>query len=389
MKKIKVIHPITRLILGGAQQNTMETCDHLNRDRFEASIISGPETGAEGSLIPEIRRRGIPLTLLPEIVRRPAPARDFLAVKKMAQIFKKEKPHIVHTHSSKTGILGRWAAKMAGVPVILHTVHGWGHHVYKKRLYQKLFTFLEQKSAQITDTLIVVADINARDGLKDGIGTPDQYRTIHSCIDLNTFAARSTATAEIKAALGLKPDCRIIGTVGRLSAQKNPLDFVRTAEKVKKALPNTQFLFVGDGPLRPETESRIRASGLSDDIVLTGLRTDVPELLGCMDVFILTSLWEGLPRVIPQAMACGLPVAANAVDGVCEVIEDGINGFLIPPGDTGQMAERIVRILEEDALRQRLIRKGEETAAKRFSLADMIQKLEALYEERLLIRGIQ
>lgn len=389
MEKIKVIHPITRLILGGAQQNTIDTCDRLNRDRFAASIIAGPETGAEGSLISEVRQRDIPLILLPEIVRRPAPLKDLMAVKQMADIFKKEKPHIVHTHSSKTGILGRWAARIAGVPIIIHTVHGWGHHVYKKLFYQKLFTFLEQKSARITDTLIVVSSANSRDGLKDGIGRPDQYRTIHSCIDLEVFAAENSRTAQMKKALGLNPDGRVVGTVGRLSRQKNPLDFVRTADKVKKQFPSTQFVFVGDGPLRRETETLIKAAGLTGDIVLTGLRTDIPELLRCMDVFILTSLWEGLPRVIPQAMACGVPVAANAVDGVCEVIEDGINGFLIPPGNTDLMAAQIVRILKEDSLRQTFIRKGQETAGKRFSLTDMIQKLEALYEERLLLKGIQ
>ncbi len=388
MKKIKVIHPITRLILGGAQQNTMETCAGLNKNRFEASIISGPDTGPEGELISEVKKRGIPLTIMPEIVRQPDPVKDFLAVKKMADLFKREKPHIVHTHSSKTGVLGRWAARAANVPIIIHTVHGWGHHVYKKVLYKKLFTFLERRSAKISDKLIVVSSTNSRDGLRDGIGEPNQYTTIHSCINLDEFTGVFSDPAETRKKLGINPQSRLVGTVGRLSQQKNPLDFIRVAKKVKKELPDTQFVFVGDGPLRSESEKLIEESGLSKDIFLPGLRTDVPDLLCCMDVFILTSLWEGLPRVIPQAMACGLPVVANAVDGICEVIDDQKNGFLIPPGDISLMSARIVSLLKDEQLKQKICQNGTETARKDFSLSDMVQKLEDLYEELIINKGL-
>jgi len=389
MKKIKVIHSITRLVLGGAQQTAMEICEGLNRDRFEVSIISGAETGPEGELISEVRKRGISLTIMPEIVRAPDPVKDLLAVVKMTAFFKKEKPHIVHTHSSKTGILGRWAAKAANVPIIIHTVHGWGHHVYKNRLYKNLFTFLERRTAKISDKLIVVSSTNSIDGLRDGIGESGQYTTIHSCINLDEFTNVSSDPAETRKKLGINPDSRLVGTVGRLSPQKNPLDFIRTAEKVKKELPDTQFIYVGDGPLRNETEKLVKETGLSEDVFLPGLRTDVPDLLCCMDVFILTSLWEGLPRVIPQAMACRLPVVANAVDGVCEIIDDKRNGFLILPGDISLMSERVISLLKNEQLKQKISQKGMETARKDFSLTDMVQKLEDLYEEFAFKKGLK
>ena len=389
MKKIKIIHPITRLILGGAQQNTMETCNHLNPDRFSAQIISGADTGPEGELISEVRQRGIPLTIIPELIRAPHPVKDFIALKKMTAYFKAEKPHIVHTHSSKAGILGRWAARRAGVPVIVHTVHGWGQNKYQSFMKRNLFVFLEKRAEKITDRLIVVSYLNAEKGLKDKIGSQEKYTTIHSSIDINLFGNCGSDIKSLKKKLGLNPEAPVVGTVGRFSEQKNPCDFVRMAAAVKKKVPEAEFIIVGDGPLRFETENFIKTLGLSKDIVIPGLRTDIAALIGCMDVFVLTSLWEGLPRVIPQAMAGGVPVVANAVDGVCEVIREGENGFVVQPGEVSLMAEKIVKLLLNSSLKKDIGRRGRQTAEKEFSLKDMIDKIENLYEELLAGKAVR
>lgn len=383
MSKIKVIHPITRLILGGAQQNTMETCAYLDPSRFEPLIISGPETGSEGEIISEVRRRKIPLTIIPELIRKPDPIKDVSALKKMVGLFKSEKPHIVHTHSSKAGILGRWAARLAGVPVIVHTVHGWGHHAYQSSLVKNLYKFLERRTVPFTDKLIVVSHLNTEKGLRDNIGTKEKYITIHSSININEFTSVSGDMTRLKKELGLDPERPVIGTIGRLSPQKNPLDFVRVAAAVKKSVPEAQFLFVGDGTLRRETEKLCAELKIADDVFLPGVRTDIPRLLRCMDIFILTSLWEGLPRVIPQAMAAELPVVANAVDGVGEVIEDGANGFLIPPHTVPLMAEKIILLLRDTGLRQAMGQRGRTTAEREFSVWEMIKKIEYLYETLL------
>jgi glycosyltransferase involved in cell wall biosynthesis len=389
MEKIKVTHLITRLIVGGAQQNTLETCAHLNTDRFAAQIISGPQTGSEGEIITDVRRRGIALTIIPELVRELHPLKDFIALRKLVTLFKNERPHIVHTHSSKAGILGRRAARSAGVPIIIHTVHGWGHHPYQKPLIRRLYITLERNAERFTDALIAVSRATVEKGLQDHIGTKEKYRVIHSCINLDDFTACSGAGAAVKKSLGIDPDSLVVGTVSRLSQQKNPLDFIRMAALVKQEVPESKFLFIGDGSLRPAAKGLIQELNLTGDVSLAGLRRDIPELLRCMDVFTLTSLWEGLPRVIPQAMAAGLPVIANEVEGAAEVVRDGVNGFLIPPHDVQRMAQRVIQLLQDKNLRITMAAKGRETALMEFSLRDMIQKIEALYCELLARKGIR
>jgi len=388
MSKTKVIHPITRLVLGGAQQNTMETCALLDPARFDAQIIAGPETGPEGDIISEVRRRNIPLTILPGLVFRPDPVNDFRALRGMQLLFQREKPHIVHTHSSKAGILGRWAARLAGVPVIVHTVHGWGHHPYQQVLMRNLYKFLERRTVVFTDKLIAVSSLNIEKGLRDGIGTADKYVTIHSSINLDDFTNVTVDAAALKRSLGMDPQRPVVGTVGRFTPQKNPLDFVRVAARVRERIPGAQFLFIGDGALRQETEKLRAELRLTEDMFLPGMRPDVPQILRCMDVFILTSLWEGLPRVIPQAMAAGLPVVANGVDGVCEVIDEGKNGFIIPPHNIELMADKILLLLSDGTLREHMGARGKTTAQQEFSVVEMVKKIEALYEELLSKKGI-
>ena len=388
MQKIKVINPITRLIVGGAQETVIETCACINKDRFETQIVAGAQTGPEGELISEAKKRQIPLTLIPELVREINPVKDLIAAYKLVKMFKREQPHIVHTHSSKTGIIGRWAARLAGVPVIVHTVHGWGHHPYQQPLIQKIYIFAEQKTVPFTDKLIAVSTLNVEKGLKDHIGTREKYVVIHSCINLDDFSRPRVDPLSLRKALGLDAASPVVGTVSRLSKQKNPLDFVRMAAQVKRDIPTAQFLFVGDGPLRAETEALIRELHLEQDIILAGLRMDVPDLLHAMDIFTLTSLWEGLPRVIPQAMMAGLPVVANNVDGNAEIIRDGVNGFLTPSGNISLMAERIVRLFQDQPLKQAIVAQGRETAAQEFSLHDMVKKIATLYDELLTLKGI-
>ncbi len=388
METIKVIHCITRLILGGAQQNTMETCQHLNKKRFKTSIISGNQTGPEGEIIPEVRGKKIPLIIIPELLREPNPVKDIIALKKMVRIFKQQRPHIVHTHSSKAGILGRWAAKIAGVPIIIHTVHGWGHHGHQHPLKRAFFIFLERKSERITDKLIVVSSLNAEKGLKDRIGKRNKYKTIHSSINLATYQESTCDIPGLKKQLGLSTERPVVGTVARFSSQKNPGDFVRVAALVKEKMPGVQFMFVGDGPLRKETEEMIKKFNLSQDVILPGLRTDIPDILKCMDVFILTSLWEGLPRVIAQAMASGVPVIANDVDGAREVINHGRNGFLTAPKDVSLMTDLVVKLLQDPDLCGKISEEGKITAQSEFSLTDMISEIERLYESLLAEKSV-
>lgn len=384
---IKVLHPITRLIIGGAQENTMLTAHLLNKAVWDVTVVSGPQTGSEGSLIETVQEREIALILEPTLVREVNPVKDFLALVRLTQLIRRGKYTIVHTHSSKAGILGRWAAKLAGVPVIVHTVHGWGHHDRQHPLVRAYYILLEKITLPITDKLIAVTSKDIDKGLRDGIGKADHYTVIRSGIELNRFGHPQVPREETRAAWGIPQDATVIGSVTRLSPQKAPLDFVRAAALVAQRYPATYFMLVGDGPLRAEVEQLAAELGIADRLVLTGLRRDVPELLAAFDIFALSSLWEGLPRVLPQAMASALPVVATACDGSAEAIEDGVNGFLVPPGEPTVLAERLCRLLEQPGLTKQMGAAGY-ARVQEFSDRGMVNAIAALYAELLTAKGI-
>ncbi len=381
----RVLHPITRLIIGGAQENTMYTAAMLNKERFSVEILSGPQTGSEGSLIEEVRSRGVPLTIFPDLVRQVSPFHDLRALSQMARFIRRGKFQIVHTHSSKAGILGRMAARLAGTPVIVHTVHGWSFHDYMSPTVRQIYMLLERWMASFTTTLIAVTKRDIDKGLQAGIGAPDDYHLIRSAIPLDEFDPARYDRCAIRQELGIPTDAVVIGNVGRFSQQKNPLEWIRVAGSVARSHPQTRFLLVGDGPLRGEVESSLMQENLAGRTVLTGLRRDTPRLLAAMDVFMLTSLWEGLPRVLPQALSMGIPVLANKVDGIEEAVQEGISGYLCEPGNIELMAERCKRLVDHPEIRQEMGIRGRRLARDEFDLNSMIADIETLYN-RLLER---
>jgi glycosyltransferase involved in cell wall biosynthesis len=380
---IRVLHPITRLIVGGAQENTMYTAALLDKQRFHVEVLSGPQTGSEGSLIEEVRQRGIPLTIFPDLLRQISPINDLKAFWKMKRFIQLGGYTIVHTHSSKAGIIGRLAARLAKTPLIVHTVHGWSFHDYMSPATRWVYILLERWIARFSDVLVVVTERDIEKGLQAGIGRREQYRRIRSSIPLDEFDPRQFDRQAIRQELEIPADAIVIGNVGRFSAQKNPLDWVRVAGKVMQACPQARFLLVGDGPLRPQVEQALRQASIAERTTLTGLRRDVPRMLAAMDIFLLTSLWEGLPRVIPQAMAMGLPLVANRADGVTEAIQDGSNGYLCSPGEIEQMAECCIELARSPLKRQEMGCRGQAHALQEFDLRKMIASLEALYDELL------
>jgi len=376
---IRVLHPITRLIVGGAQENTLLTAELLDKEQFQAEVVCGSQTGTEGSLIEEARARGINLTVMPYLVRQISPAQDLRACYHLIQIMRHGKYTIVHTHSSKAGILGRLAAHLARVPVIVHTVHGWSFHDYMSPLARIIYIWLERFSARISDALIVVTQKDIDKGLSVGIGNPDQYHLIRSAIPLDVFDPNKIKPSTLRQSLGIPIDAIVIGNVGRFSPQKNPLDWIRVAGQISKERSNVHFLIVGDGPLRGEVEAALKEVGISDRTILTGLRRDIPQLISAMDIFLLTSLWEGLPRVIPQAMSMGIPVVAYAADGTMDAIQDGVNGFLCPPGGVKQLANRCVELVNDAELRAKLGKSGSQFSRREFDLQRMINNIQDLY----------
>lgn len=388
LPRIRVIHPITRMIVGGAQENTLFTAARLDPHRYQVEIVCGPQTGTEGSLIGEARERGIPLTILPNLVRQVSPLRDLSALSQMTALFRRSGSAIVHTHSSKAGILGRQAAFLARVPVVIHTVHGWSFHDYLPRPVRELYILTERRMARTTDALIAVSDRDIHKGLDAGIGRREQYHRIRSAIPLEQFDPDRYDRLAARAELNIPEDAPVLGTIGRFSPQKNPLDWVRVAARVARSNPRVRFLLVGDGPLRAQVEALIAREGISGRSVLTGLRRDVGRMLAAMDVFLLTSLWEGLPRVIPEAMAMRLPVVATGADGNAEAVRSGVSGFICQPGDLEGLAAGCIDLLNDPGMRIRFGTHARQMAIDEFNLDDMIRQIEDLYAALLEEKGI-
>jgi glycosyltransferase involved in cell wall biosynthesis len=375
MGKLRVVHIITMLELGGAQQNTLYTLEHLNRECFEVFLVSGA-----GGLLSEdaARIRNLQSFFLPSLVREVKPARDIKALFKLWILLRRLQPQIVHTHSSKAGILGRWAAKLAGVPVIIHSIHGFGFHDRQNSYSKRLFVFLERLTSLITTRFIAVSRADIEKGRKEALFGSDRVSLIRSGIPLKEFADVHVEPSEKKVELGLKPDDPVVGMVACFKPQKAPVDFVEVANRVVKEVPEARFLLAGDGELRGEIEDRIRYFRLEDSVRLLGWRRDIASLIRSFNVLALTSLWEGLPRVFPQAMAAGIPIVATDVDGAKEAVEHGVTGYLVEPHDVQRMAEHIVRLLKDPRKAALMGQRAKERVGE-FDSGKMVKQQEELY----------
>jgi glycosyltransferase involved in cell wall biosynthesis len=381
MYPIKVVHIITKLELGGAQENTLYTVGHLDPKKFAPELI----TGNEGILIEDAMKiPNIKLTLVPDLIRELRPVKDLKALIKIYLVLKKKvkskngKPIIVHTHSSKAGILGRWAAKLAGVRIIIHSIHGFSFHDYQKSFIKLLYIFLERITSFLTHKFITVSLSDMKKGLKHKIFSQDKVILIRSGIEIFKYQKQEKSPSEIYKELGLNPDFPLVGMIACLKPQKSPLDYVDVAFKVCQEIPETQFILAGDGELRKKMENKIKKLNLEKNFRLLGWRRDIPDLLSVLDVFVLTSLFEGLPKVFPQAMAAGVPVVATKVDGAPEAIKEGINGFLFEPHDIKCMSEKVIYLLKNPKISRKIGEKNKDSVLE-FDIESMVKAQEDLY----------
>jgi len=373
---VKVVHVITRLELGGAQQNTLYTLEHLGPE-FEGVLVAGPG-GILDSQTDDDRFR---TRFFPELVHPISPVHDLIALLQLFQCFKTESPEIVHTHSSKAGILGRVAAWLAGVPVIVHTYHGFGFHERQSACRRALYLALERIACRVSTKLIFVSEANLEAARRQGLVREGQDVLIRSGVRLNDFPATIEDRGKKKASLQCGMHKPLVVSVGNLKPQKNPEAFVRVAAKTLEKDPDVRFLFVGDGELRTRVESMIVSHRLHGKVFFPGWRKDVAEIIAAADIFALTSLWEGLPRSLIEAMKSGLPSVCYATDGVRDVIRDGENGFLVDPGDEARMAERILELAQDADKAKRMGQAAAATIGKEFDIDEMVRAQERLYRE--------
>lgn len=381
---IAVAHIITKLELGGAQLNTLFTVAHLDRSRFRPILIAG-EPGLldrEAASLP-----GVAFHQVPSLIRPINPLADLLALTKLTLLLARLKPTIVHTHSSKAGVLGRLAAKLAGVPLILHSIHGFGFTPAHRPITQRLLVALERMVARITTGFISVSEANRRQGVELGIFAEDRCAVIRSGIDRELFQKTEVDRPAKRRELDLDPGRPVIGMIAPFKPQKAPLDFVRMAALVHGARPDAQFLLIGDGELRGAIEAEIAQGGLSRVVHLAGWRRDIPKVMRCLDVLVLTSRWEGLPRVYLEGLASGVPVVGTKVDGATEVIQEGVNGYLVEPGDVRGLAERVLSLLNRPEEAVSMGQAGRLLPAE-FDIHEMVRLQEREYE-RILGRSAE
>ena len=387
MAKIKVVHIITKLELGGAQENTLFTVNHLDRDSYDPVLISG----TEGVLVEEARAlKDVSVHLIPELVREIRPFKDVRALLTMRRILKKLQQEstgestgmgpqiIVHTHSSKAGILGRWAARLAGIKLIVHSVHGFSFNDFQPSLVRAFYICLERITARITTCFIAVSDANREEGIASGIFTDNKVSLIRSGIDIGSFQTVTCDRVTMRRTLGVDDRVPLVAMIACFKPQKAPLDFIRVAKIVLDEVRDVRFLLVGDGVLRPAIEKLIGELEIRDNILLAGWRRDIPAIMQCIDLLVHTSLWEGLPRVLPEAMASGVPVVASRVNGSPEAIKDGVNGYLLPPRAIREMAQKVIELLQDPHKASAMGERGRELVQE-FDIRKMVQQQETLY----------
>ncbi len=383
---MRIAHIITRLILGGAQENTVLTCEDLLRDHGdEVLLITGPALGPEGSLLDRARAGGGPLELIDQLRRPINPARDLLAYRRIKSVLRRFRPDVVHTHSAKGGMLGRAAAWSLGVPAVVHTVHGAPFHPYQSAAARTAFRACECWAAKRCHAMISVADAMTRLMVDARVAPAGKFTTIYSGMEVEPFLDCDKHRDQVRRELGYQPEHVVIGKIARLFHLKGHEYVIRAARQVVDREPNVRFLLVGDGVLRDRLGRQIAALGLEDNFQFTGLVPPerIPELIGAMDIVVHASLREGLARVLPQALISGRPAVSYDVDGAREVVISDRTGFLAPPKSMDELADALGRLAADPSLRARLGAEGRRLFTDQFRHQRMSAQIRSLYQRLL------
>lgn len=386
---MNIVHIITRLIIGGAQENTLQTVENqhsLHGDKV--TLITGPSPGPEGSLMERAEAGGFRLEVVPSLIRSIHPLHDWNALGELLRLLKEIQPDIVHTHSSKAGILGRIAAYRLKIPVV-HTIHGASFHYGQSKLAYNSYVAMERMAARWTDRFISVADDMSAEYVRAKVAPAERFTTINSGFDVEPFLSPGDSRTRVREQLGIRDEDIIVGKIGRLFHLKGHEFVIRAAGEIIRSNPNVRFLFVGDGILRQQYEEEIARQGLTDHFILTGLvpPTRIPELMAAMDIVVHTSQWEGLARVLPQGLLSGKPVVSFDVGGAREVVINGQTGFLVAQEPATELIDAILKLAADSELRDRLGRNGQELCRDRFRHQNMSTRIGEVYRQVLAERS--
>ena len=386
--KIKIIHVITRFDKGGSAENTFLTIQALDRERYDVVLVTGSlqvaqmgdrEMRAVEANLASLEKSGVRRVVMPELVREPSPLADGRALMRLRGLFRRERPVIVHTHTSKAGMLGRWAAYFAGVPVIVHTPHGhvfWG---YFGRAKTALFILMECLTARITERIVTLTKQEMNDHLRFSIAPAEKFTVIHSGVDLSRFSGVGGDVSKIRQEMNLPADAFVVGTVGRLTAVKGHIHLLRAAARILKNRKDIFFVLLGGGELRDELCKYSDQEAILENVRFLGWRSDVASALSAFDIFAFPSLNEGMGKAIVEAMAMGRPVIASDVGGIPDLVVQGRNGLLVPPADSEALAQAILDLYENPDKRKRMGEAGRIMVSE-YGVDAMVRKIDDLYQ---------
>ena len=380
--QIRVVRIITRLNVGGSGMHAI-LIQHHGTGRFPSLLVAGREESTEGNLLEMAAERGIEPVLIDEMLRPIHPGRDLLALWKIIRLLRRLRPQVVETHTAKAGILGRVAAWITGVPVIIHVFHGHVFYGYFSNTVSKVILMVERFLARLSTRIVMVSEQGRDELIKFRVAPAEKVEYIPLGLELDAFAASGQYRGRLRSELGLGPDDLTVGIIGRLTPIKAHKDFFKAAKMVSELIPKVYFLVVGDGELRGEVEEEAEQLDLKDKILFLGWRTDLDRIYADLDLVVLSSHNEGMPMTVIEAMVAGAPVVATRVGGVPTLVADGIDGILIEPGDVEAMAKGMLHLLTDNARRKEMVLKGKRKMLETYHVSNVVETYESLYEHLL------
>ena len=376
---MKICHIITRMVVGGAQENTLYSCRGQIEAGHQVVLLTGEETGEEGNLLTSQIEEGLKVVKIPSLKRNLSFLDDYRAYRYLKLFFKENHFDVVHTHSSKAGLLGRLAAYKSGIACVVHTIHGLPFHSYEKWYRNRLYILAERFAAKYCHKIFSVADAMTNQALQMGVGKPSLYRTIRSGMEVDIY--KESHNMVLRHKLGIEDDCIVIGKVARLFDLKGHQELISIASQIVAKNKKVLFLIVGDGYLRSKLEENIRSRNLQQHFIFVGLvpPSEVASYMACMDILVHLSLREGLPRAIVQALASCRPVITYNLDGSPEVVKHYDTGLIYEPDDRDGLIEGLQQLISNSDLRKKLGKNGRELILKDFSWQVMVQNLQEEY----------
>lgn len=376
-KRIKVVEVIDQSFLGGGQRHILHLASRINKYQFDVHVCSSPS----GPFVQQLTARGLPHHGV--LIRK---TRLYQSTSELSRLFSQERFDVVHTHGGVAGLAGRWAAIRAGIPVIIHTLHGVHYLHYRNLILKWLMIWQERLMSRQTNHIICVSSADAQRIVKYKLVPPAKLSMIYNGVEREEGEQISPQLKNQKKirllnSLGVESNSYLVGSVARLHRQKGLIYLFRAFPAVKEKISNVAMVIVGGGPLEKKFKALLKKKGLETQIFLLGEREKVSDYYAAFDLFVLPSLWEGLPLALLEAAQWKLPVVATDIDGSREVISSGRNGLLVPPRDPQALAEAIIWVKEHPLEARRWGQNIAFDVSQRFSLQEMINRVEKLYLE--------